>query len=120
MIQLTSQHHLHLHISAIDFRKGMDGLIGLCRGQIARDPHDGTVFAFRNKKGTSIKLLVYDGTGFWLMQKRFSQGKLRHWPSNANDKTCSTDLIVILNQGVPPELSSAWRALPSSNNSSVV
>ncbi len=118
MIQITTQNQLHIHIEPIDFRKGIDGLVGLCRSLIALDPYSGTIFAFRNKSGISIKLLSYDGTGFWLMQKRFSSGKLRQWPRSANDKICAIDLMVLLHQGQAVKLASAWRALPSSNNAS--
>ena len=80
MIQITTLHYLHLWIEPIDFLKGLDALIGLCRQNIGA-PYDGTIFAFRNKSGIAVKLLVYDGTGFWLCTKRFSQGKLNYWPS---------------------------------------
>ncbi|MFW5754911.1 MAG: IS66 family insertion sequence element accessory protein TnpB, partial [Marinilabiliaceae bacterium] len=46
----------------------------------------GHLFVFRNKKGNAIKLLVYDGQGFWLCQKRLSQGRFAWWP----DKTSGT------------------------------
>jgi len=65
MIQITTLHHLYLWIEPIDFCKGLDALIGLCRQNIS-SPYDGTIFAFRNKSGIAVKLLVYDGTGFWL------------------------------------------------------
>lgn len=114
MIQLTPQHRLFIHIAPIDFRRGIDGLIGFCRGQCEQDPFSGTLFAFRNKKGTSVKLLVYDGTGFWLMQKRFSQNKLRYWPACSNEPICATTLMVILHQGQPGMMQSSWKLLPSS------
>lgn len=113
MIQITTQHCLHLRIEPVDFRKGIDGLVGLCRQNIT-SPYDGTVFAFRNKRGTAVKLLVYDGTGFWLCIKRFSKGKLRYWPTNIDERVCATTMAVILNQGQPAKMASAWRALPSS------
>jgi transposase len=43
----------------------------------------GTLFLFRNRSGTAIKLLTYDGQGYWLCLKRFSQGKLQWWPTAA-------------------------------------
>jgi len=46
MIQITTLHHLHLWIEPIEFRKGLDALIGLCRKKIG-SPYDGTIFAFR-------------------------------------------------------------------------
>ncbi len=116
MIQITPQHHIFIHIEPLDFRKGIDGLIGYCQSKLLQDPFSGTIFGFRNTRGTAVKILVYDGTGFWLMHKRFSRGALRFWPSTANAKICATTFIVMLNQGQPGQLSSAWRTLPSSNN----
>lgn len=113
MIQITPQHQLILAVEPIDFRKGMDALIGLCR-QHYGDPMTGTVFAFRNRKGIAVKLLVYDGNGFWLATKRFSQGKLKHWPQSQQDHVCATTMMVILNQGKPAELTPSWRRLAGS------
>jgi transposase len=68
---------------AADFRKGIDGLAAVCRQKLEQDPMNGCAFVFRNRRGTAIKILLYDGQGFWLCQKRFSQGRLTHWPSGA-------------------------------------
>lgn len=114
MIQITTQHHLHLRVEPIDFRKGIDALIGLCRQNKAL-PYSGTVFAFRNKSAVAVKLLVYDGTGFWLCTKRFSQGKLGYWPKTDSEHICATTMAVILNQSQPGLMHPAWRALPSSS-----
>lgn len=113
MIHITTQHHLHLKVEPIDFRMGMDALVGLCRQSIG-SPYDGTVFAFRNKRGIAVKLLAYDGTGFWLCTKRFSQGKLNYWPKSCDEHICATTMAVILNQGMPTQMHSSWRQLPSS------
>lgn len=113
MIHITTQHHLHLWIEAIDFRKGLDALVGLCRQSIG-SPYDGTVFAFRNKSGIAVKLLVYDGTGFWLCTKRFSQGKLNYWPKSCDERICATTMAIILNQGRPVQMPLSWHSLPSS------
>ena len=113
MIQITPQHHLHIRVEPIDFRKGIDSLVGLCR-QFIGSAYDGTVFVFRNKSGIAVKLLVYDGTGFWLCTKRFSQGKLRYWPKSCDERVCATTMAVILNQGQPGAMGPAWHQLPSS------
>jgi len=113
MIQITPQHHLHLSVEPIDFRKGIDALVGLCRQSIG-SPYDGAVFAFRNKSGIAVKLLVYDGTGFWLCTKRFSQGKLAYWPKSSDERICATTMTIILNQGKPAAMHPSWRPLPSS------
>jgi transposase len=42
--------------------------------------YGGDFFVFRSRRGTSIRLLTYDGQGYWLAQKRLSKGKFRWWP----------------------------------------
>jgi transposase len=117
MIQLSQQNYVYAQIVPIDFRKGLDSLIGVCRGVLKKDPFSGAIFAFRNRKGTAIKLITYDGSGFWLMHKRFSTGTLKHWPKTASDKISGAILMVILNQGSPGEFAKPWRPLDSSNAS---
>jgi hypothetical protein len=75
-----------LAIEPADFRKGIDGLAGVCRRVLQADPFSGSVFIFRNRKGTSIKILLYDGQGFWLCQKRLSTGRFRWWPDKIDQK----------------------------------
>jgi len=81
MIQITPQMRILLAVEPADFRCGIDGLARLCREVLQADPFSGTVFAFRNRRATAIRLLVYDGQGFWLMYKRLSAGKFRWWPA---------------------------------------
>jgi len=63
-------------------RKGFDGLAALVQTQLAEDPFSGCVFVFRSRRGTSIRLLTYDGQGYWLAQKRLSKGKFVWWPES--------------------------------------
>ena len=76
MLQLTPQMRIYLAVSPVDFRKGIDGLASVCRRLLDLDPFSGGLFVFRNRKGTALKILVYDGQGFWLCMKRFSKGTL--------------------------------------------
>ena len=81
MLSVTSQMRVFVCVEAVDFRKGIDGLARVCREVLSTDPFSGTVFVFRNRRGTAIKLLAYDGQGFWLCQKRLSEGRFRYWPA---------------------------------------
>jgi len=60
MIQITPQMRILLAVQPVDFRKGIDGLAGVCRTALASDPFSGSVFVFRNRRATAIKILVYD------------------------------------------------------------
>ena len=81
MIQITPQMRILVAIEAVDGRKGIDSLARLCQDKLQADPFSGCLFLFRNRRGTSIRILVYDGQGFWLAQKRLSQGRFSWWPT---------------------------------------
>lgn len=83
MLQLTPQSRVFVAVEPADFRRGIDGLAQACRQQLDGDPFSGAIFVFRNKARTAIKLLAYDGQGYWLCMKRLSSGKLSWWPDSA-------------------------------------
>jgi transposase len=64
MIQVTPHMKLLVAHQPVDFRKGIDGLVRICKDQLEQDPFAGTMFVFRNRPQTGIKILVYDGQGF--------------------------------------------------------
>jgi len=72
MIQVTPQMRILVAIEPADFRKGIDGLARVCREVLGRDPFSGYVFVFGNRRRQAIKVLVYDGQGFWLCQNHLS------------------------------------------------
>ena len=80
MIQITPQMRVLVLIEPIDGRKGIDALVRLCQDKLAEDPFSGCVFIFRSRRGTAIRLLSYDGQGYWLAQKRLSKGRFVWWP----------------------------------------
>lgn len=74
MLSLPARTRVYVCRSPVDFRKQHDGLVAIVRGQLASDPHDGSLFAFFNRRRDRIKLLLWDGNGFWLFYKRLEQG----------------------------------------------
>jgi transposase len=103
MLQINSATRIAIAIQAVDFRCGIDTLANKCLKQLGMDPFSGRLYVFRNRSGTSIKMLIYDGNGFWLCQKRFSKGKLKWWPSDKSDtaKVNASELLICLQQGTP-------------------
>jgi len=125
MIQITPQMRILVAVEPCDFRKGIDGLGGICRNALKQDPLSGCVFVFRNRRATAVKILVYDGQGFWLCQKRLSKGKFRWWPVRGagggsgpelTRELQARDLQVVLWNGDPSraKMGPLWRALGSS------
>jgi transposase len=121
MIQLIPQLRILLAYKPIDFRNGVDGLAALCKRELAEDPFSGALFVFRNRRGTALKLLVYDGVGYWLITRRLSQGRLRWWPAAADTplhQLKAQELAVLLYNGLPEQARFAadWRGLPPASD----
>ena len=115
MLQITPQHRLLLAVDPVDFRGGIESLRALCQQRLLLDPFAGTLFVFTNRARTGVKILVYDGNGFWLCQKRFSQGKLAWWPMGHSRTVTlrASELHILLAQGDPMKaaIPEDWRPL---------
>jgi len=115
MIQITPHMRVLAATETVDFRKGIDGLVRLCKAALQHDPFTGVVFIFRNRRRTAIKLLVYDGQGFWLCHKRLSKGKFPWWPTagEASVSLRAHELQVLLSAGDPTATGAApaWRSI---------
>ena len=116
MIQVTPQMRVLVAIEPADFRRGIDGLARVVRAELASDPFSGCVFAFRNRRATAVKLLVYDGRGFWLCHKRLSTGRFRFWPPGGEgpaQRLEAHELAVLLSGGdfAAAQAGPVWRRL---------
>jgi transposase len=121
MIQLIPQLRILIACQPIDFRNGIDGLAALCKHQLSEDPFSGTLFVFRNRRGSALKLLCYDGFGYWLITRRLSEGRLRWWPDHPGAQHLSIEsqqLAVLLYNGLPEMASFAapFRKLDSASS----
>jgi len=81
VIQIAAQIRILVAVEAIDGRKGIDAIAQLCREKLKADPFSGYLFIFRSRSGTAIRILQYDGQGFWLATKRLSKGRFQWWPT---------------------------------------
>jgi transposase len=107
------QSRIFLATEPVDFRKGIDGLAAVCRQALAENPLSGAIYVFRNRAGTALKLLCYDGQGFWLCSKRLSQGRFTWWPRTAEARyhLSARELPILLWNGLPQQAQMAedWR-----------
>ena len=113
MIQVTPQMKILVAVEPVDFRFGLDRLARVCREVLEWDPFVGTLFVFRNRRGTSIKCLQYDGQGLWLCKKRLSKGRFVWWARSAEAKWSldAHELQTLLWNGDPTRTRAApfWR-----------
>jgi transposase len=103
MLQITPQMKILVAVEPADFRRGIDGLARLCQQALQEDPFTGAVFVFRNRRGTALKVLMYDGQGFWLCHKRLSRGRFPWWPAAVGNaqQLAAHQLLVLLAAGNP-------------------
>jgi transposase len=80
MIALPPGVRVYLACGPTDMRKGMAGLAMLVQQELASNPFDGALYAFRGCRAGLIKLLWHDGVGLCLLTKRLEQGQFV-WPS---------------------------------------
>lgn len=102
MLSLDPQTPVFIFNKAIDFRCGIDKLIIIVKNLILSDPYSGAFFMFRNRRMTGAKLLMFDGTGFWLCQRRLSEGRFPWWPSEQGVSDLDHEQILLLLQGINP------------------
>lgn len=102
MLSLPSSCRYFLHRHQTDMRKGFDGLSGLVRDALQKDPLSGDVFIFFNKRRSQVKLLLWERDGFSIYHKRLERGTYE-LPSPKGTSTSvelrSDELMLIL-QGI--------------------
>lgn len=92
MNEPLSPAQVFIAVEPVDIRRGVDGLSSLVQESLGKVPTDGSAFAFRNRAGTRIKLLIWDGTGVWLCVRRLHKGRF-YWPrsQDAVHTVCQAD-----------------------------
>ena len=113
MLALAPTTRIWVAVAPVDFRRGIDGVAQQVRACLEQDPMSGAMFVFRNRARTAIKVLVYDGQGFWLCHKRFSSHRLSWWPSKRQPAVslAARELQVLIWNGKPDQAAMAedWR-----------
>jgi transposase len=89
---------VYLACGHTDMRKSINGLTAIVEGSFKLDPFDASLFVFCNRKRDRIKILEWDGDGFWVYFKRLEKGHFR-WTDNTGGATLtltSEELAIML------------------------
>jgi transposase len=76
----------------VDLRKGYDGLYGLVTHQLGSDPLSGDLFLFLSRTRKNCKVLMWDGTGLCIFQKRLERGRFANLHREASGQARSLTL----------------------------
>ena len=109
MLQISPTTRIFICEQLVDFRKGIDGLAAVCRNKLHQDPLQGALFIFRNRSKSSIRILMYDGQGFWLCTKRLSKGKFQWWPNGSTLDARQTQTLLWNGNPDLAKFSNDWR-----------
>jgi transposase len=74
MLNVPSTVPIYVYTRHADLRKGFDGLSGIVREEFQADPLDGSLFLFFNRRRDRLKILHWDGSGYWLYYRLLEAG----------------------------------------------
>lgn len=107
MLTLPPTVRVFLASAPVDGRRGIDGLAAVVREHFGEDPLSGHLFVFRNRRGDRAKILYWDRSGFWLLQKRLERGVFRFPESSGSRVEIEAAELALILEGI--ELAGAKR-----------
>jgi transposase len=108
MLSIPSTVSIFLYTEPTDMRKSFDGLSGIVRSEFAADPTNGSLFLFINRRRDRLKILHFDGTGYWLYYKLLEAGTFEVIASKGKYKQIDSTQLAMLLGGVSL-VSVKWR-----------
>jgi len=102
MLNVSPGIKIYVYQPATDMRKGVNGLSGIVRSELASDPTDGNLFVFVNRRRDRMKLLYFDGGGFWLYYRLLEAGTFEELksPQGSSHRTIDATELSMLLSGV--------------------
>ena len=98
MLSCSSGTRIFVAIQPVDLRASFNRLFALTQSVLQQDPLSGHWFVFTNAERNRVKVLFWDGSGFWVCAKRLETGRFS-WPS-AGQRSCarlrSEELVALL------------------------
>lgn len=94
---------VYLYGQAVDMRRSFDGLYAIARAAFEGDPTGGDLYVFVNRRGTQIKVLYFDRSGWCVWAKRLEQGSfIADW-SRASTREIDCTQLKMLLEGIEPK-----------------
>jgi transposase len=102
MLSFNASQRYYLSVGGVDMRKSYNGLSGVVRQGLGRDPLSGEVFIFMNRRRMIMKLLVWDRSGWVIWSKRLEVGtfELPRRPADGQGLQVRWEELVMILEGV--------------------
>ena len=84
MLDFSGSTTVYLACGCTDLRKSCTGLAAIIKLKFHLDPYSRCIFAFCNRRRTLLKILQWDGSGFWILMKRLDRDSF-HWPDTPDE-----------------------------------
>ena len=94
---------------AIDFRKGLQGLVELVALDLEQNPGNGDIYVFRSKRSSQVKMIFWQNNGFWLCHKRMEKIRFQFPKIQDNRMTMTAEQLNWLLSGM--QIAQAPKAL---------
>ena len=75
MLSITGATRVFVAVVPIDLRGSFNALSGQVKQVLAQDPLSGHWFVFTNRRRNRLKILIWDGSGYWICAKRLERGR---------------------------------------------
>jgi transposase len=121
MLTFNGNLKVYVALEPCDMRKSFNGLSEIARSHLGLDPLSGAAFLFTNRRRTLIKILYWDGTGYWCVSKRLERGRYS-WPKDIaggrRKLVLKPTALAMLTDGIDLRdgLSRPWYELPRKEN----
>lgn len=102
MLPINSSYKYYFYVQPTDMRKGFNGLSGLVRNELDRDPMSGDAFIFVNRRRNKLKLLIWDRTGFLIYYKQLETGtfELPNTTNSNGEYLVNWEELVMILEGI--------------------
>lgn len=111
---------VHVYGEPVDMRRSFDGLYAITKQKLGVDPLSGDLFVFINRRGTQMRVLYWDRTGFCIWAKRLEQGGfVSNWSQMATREMDWTGLKLLLEGIVPARFKRRYKLPETRMNTGV-
>ena len=120
MFFAEGQIRVFLYGQPTDMRRSFDGLQALTRHAMGHDPLDGSLYVFINRRGTQVRVLYFDRSGFCVWGKRLEAGRfISDWRRVRTHEMNWTALKLLLEGIEPGRQRKRYHHVMHENNSAI-